>query len=153
MQFASPNTPSGDIVKPADLDGHLLIITPIAFRESITTSLGETEAISVNLIDLTDMAEYENVLFFNKALVSTLKSNIGAQVLARMGKGIAKPGKSAPWILIDATTNDADVALATDYLTSKAAGKLSSPAPKATAPALDANDPKVQALLAQLAGQ
>lgn len=159
MTFVAPTAPQGDMVKPADLNGHLLIITPIAMREGITTSLGEADAIAVDLVDLTDGVEYHDVLFFNKALVSTLNNNIGNQVLARMGQGIAKPGKSAPWILLDATQDANDVKLATDYIIKQAEGILAAPtpapatpAPQATAP-LDVNDPKVQALLAQLAGQ
>ena len=158
MQFAAPTAPQGDMVKAADLNGHLLIITPLELRQGITTSLGEADAIAVNLVDLTNNEEYENVLFFNKALIGTLNNNIGAQVLARMGQGIAKPGKSAPWILIDATQNPEDVKLATDYNVKQAEGILAAPKP-APAPAapqaapLDITDPKVQALLAQLQGQ
>jgi len=50
------------------------------------------------------------------ALRSALKPNIGKSVLARLGQGVAKPGKSAPWILIDATADEEAVAKATAYL-------------------------------------
>ena len=123
--FSSPAT-SGESVKPADLQGHLLIIKPVEYKTGITTSLGEAEAIEVDLVDLDAGTEHNSVLFFNVALRSALKPNIGKSVLARIGQGVAKPGKSAPWILVDATTDADAVAKATAYL----AGGIA--APKAT---------------------
>lgn len=122
--FTSPSTSNGESVKPADLQGHLLIIKPVEYKTGIQTSLGEAEAIEVNLVDLDTNTEHDSVLFFNVALRSALKSNIGKSVLARIGQGVAKPGKSAPWILIDETGNADSVAKATAYL----AGGISAPA-------------------------
>jgi hypothetical protein len=122
--FTPPSSSSGESVKPADLQGHLLIIKPIEYKVGIQTSLGEAEAIEVNLVDLDTNTEHNSVLFFNVALRSSLKSNIGKSVLARIGQGVAKPGKSAPWILIDATTDAEAVAKATAYLS----GSISAPA-------------------------
>jgi hypothetical protein len=104
------------VVKPADLQGHLLIIKPIEYIESIMTKIGESEAVVIELIDLDTNEHFAKVLFFNKVLVSALKPNIGKSVLARIGQGVAKPGKSAPWILMDATTDAEAVAKATAYL-------------------------------------
>ena len=142
--FAAPATQSGDSVKPADLVGHLLIITPLEYKPSIVTSFGDTDAIAVDLIDLTANLEYKDVLFFNAALKSSLKPNIGKVVLAKMNLGAAKPGKSAPYIL-DAVTDEASIALATARL---AAG-IASPAPVAS-PTLDPNSPEIAALIAKL---
>ena len=114
--FTSPSTSSGESVKPADLQGHLLIIKPVEYKTGIQTTLGEAEAIEVDLVDLDNNSEHSSVLFFNIALRSALKPNIGKSVLARIGQGVAKPGKSAPWILIDATTDADAVAKATAYL-------------------------------------
>jgi hypothetical protein len=140
--FAAPSGQS-ESVKPADLNGHLLIIKPVEFKTGIQTSLGEADAIEVDLVDLDTNTEHSSVLFFNVALKSALKSNIGKSVLARMGEGVAKPGKSAPWILIDATADAEAVAKATAYL----ASGISAPAK----PAVSAVDsPEVQALLAKL---
>jgi hypothetical protein len=129
-------------VKPADLAGHLLIISPIEYRTGINTSLGEAEAIDCNIIDLDNGTEHHSVLLFNIALRSALRPNIGKQVLARIGQGIAKPGKSAPWILIDATTDADAVAKATAYL----AGSIKAPAPAVASVDSEA----VQALLEKL---
>jgi len=127
--FTSPASSGGDSVKPADLQGHLLIIKPVEYKTGIQTSLGEAEAIEVDLVDLDTNTEHTSVLFFNVALRSALKSNIGKSVLARIGQGVAKPGKSAPWILIDETQNADAVAKATAYL----AGGISAPATSAPA--------------------
>ena len=148
--FASPAT-SGDTVKPADLVGHLLIITPLEYKASITTSFGDTDAISVDLIDLTTNEEYSDVLFFNAALKSSLKPNIGKKVLAKMNTGIAKPGKSAPYIL-DAVTDEVSIALATARLASGIAAPVVQETPTAPA-ALDPNSPEILALIQKLGAQ
>jgi len=143
-EFSAPSS-QGDTVKPADLQGHLLIIKPVEYKTGIQTSLGEAEAIEVDLIDLDTNKEHNSVLFFNIALRSSLRSNIGKQVLARIGQGVAKPGKSAPWILINATDNAADVAKATAYL----AGGLAAPEEPwaSSSPELS---PEIQALMDKL---
>lgn len=139
--------------KAADLNGHLCIFKPTAYKTGIVTSLGEAEAIECDIVDLDANEEHYGSLLFNTALRSALKPLIGQQVLARIGQGVAKPGKSAPWILLDAASNTADVQRATAYL----AGNLTAPAgtPPATPAAavqtqVDVNDPAIQAVLAQL---
>jgi hypothetical protein len=143
-EFSAPAS-SEATVKPADLQGHLLIIKPVEYKTGITTSLGEAEAIEVDLIDLDTNTEHNSVLFFNVALRSALKSNIGKSVLARIGQGVAKPGKSAPWILINATDSQADIDKATAYL----AGTI---APVSAAKVVDGVTvtPEIQALIDKL---
>jgi hypothetical protein len=133
-------------VKPADLDGHLLIIKPIEYKANISTSLGDTDAIECNIIDVTTGKHHDSVLFFNVALKSALKSNIDKIVLARMGQGIAKPGKSAPWIL-NPVTDPGDIASATAALAGAAKAAPAQPVAQAAATAIT---PEVQALLDQL---
>lgn len=147
--FESPAT-SSEGVKPAELHGHLLIIKPLEYKTGITTSLGEAEAISVDLIDVTTGEEHLNVLFFNIALRNALKPNVGKTVLAKMGQGIAKPGKSAPWIL-EPVTAQADIDKATAVLVAKTQSGIVAPA--ASTPAASSAPeltPEVQALLQQL---
>jgi hypothetical protein len=161
MTFTPPATNSGDYVKMADLNGHLCIFSPIEFIDSINTAMGETQAIKATVVDLDTDTEHDDVLLFNKAIITSLKANIGAQVLARVGQGIAKPGKSAPWILNDATTDSAAVTKATTYLAAKATAGITQPAVEASGlsaeatdalkSVLDVNDPAIQAALAQLA--
>jgi len=149
--FTSPSSSSGESVKPADLQGHLLIIKPVEYKTGIQTSLGEAEAIEVDIVDLDTQTEHTSVLFFNVALRAALKSNIGKSVLAKIGQGVAKPGKSAPWILIDETGNADSVAKATAYL----AGGISAPAqaaPVAETKTVDGVEltPEIQMLMAKL---
>jgi len=166
MTFTPPST-NGDYVKMADLNGHLCIFTPTEFIDSITTQMGETQAIKATVVDLDTNEEHTDVLLFNKAIITSLKANIGAQVLARVGQGTAKAGLSAPWILNDATTDSAAVTKATTYLAAKAtaglvipattpaptAGGLSAEALSALAGVADVNDPAIAAALAQLAAK
>jgi len=143
MTFTAPST-SNESVKVADLAGQLLIITPVEYKTGIQTVHGEADAVEVNIVNLDTNKTHDNVLFFNVALKSALKSKINEKVLARIGQGSAKPGKSAPWILIDATNSPADLAKANAYM----GGAIATPA----APAGNNNGitPEIAALLAQL---
>lgn len=143
MTFSAPSS-STESVKVADLAGALLIIEPIEYKVGIQTVHGETDAIEVNLVDLDSNKTYNNVLFFNVALKNALKAKVGQKVLARIGQGVAKPGKSAPWILNDATGDAVAVAKANAFI-----GGANTPAPAEVA-APSGITPEVAALLAQL---
>jgi hypothetical protein len=144
MAFEAPSTTT-ESVKVADLNGKLLIIEPVEYKTGIQTVHGDADAIEVNLVNLDDNTEHNNVLFFNVALKNALKSKVGHKVLARIGQGQAKPGKSAPWILIDATGDADAVAKANAYIGGGAA-PAATPAPAAAG----AVTPEIAALLAQL---
>lgn len=152
MTFSSPSNAT-ESVKVADLANHLLIIEPVEYKTGIETVHGKAEAVEVNVVDLDNgNSKHDNLLWFNVALRNALKTKIGHKVLARIGQGAAKPGKSAPWILVDATADASAIAKANAYLTS-APIQASAPATPAPAPvALDPNNlsPEVLALLGQL---
>ena len=148
MTFASPGNTSSESIKVADLANHLLIITPIEYKTGIQTVHGIAEAVEVNVYDLDTNTEHNSLLWFNVALRNALKTKLNQKVLARIGQGPAKPGKSAPWILLDATSDAAAIAKANAYLAAP-------PAPSAPQLATPANptvglSPEVAALLAQL---
>jgi hypothetical protein len=147
MAFTAPVS-NTEGVKVADLNGHLLIVTPVEYKTGINTVNGITDAVEVNIVDLDTNEEHNSLLWFNVALRNALKPLIGNKVLGRIGQGAAKPGKNAPWILLDATGDATAVAKANAYI----AGGIKAPAPvaQATTPTADINDPAVQALLAQL---
>ena len=147
MTFSPPSmNESGP--KVADLAGQLLIITPTDYKTGIKTIHGDAEAVEVSLVNLDTNKTYDSVLFFNVALRSALKQKIGQKVLARIGQGTAKPGKSAPWILLDATTDQAALAKANAYL---GVASAAAPATPAAVPAANGTiTPEVAALLAQL---
>ena len=146
MTFSAPSS-STESVKVADLAGALLIIEPIEYKVGIQTVHGETDAIEVNLVDLDSNKTYNNVLFFNVALKNALKAKVGQKVLARIGQGVAKPGKSAPWILNDATGDAAAVAKANAFI-----GGANTPAPAVVSDIVGIT-PEVAQLLAQLGAQ
>jgi hypothetical protein len=125
--FDAPTSGGSDSVSPADLEGHVLVVEPIEYRPSVSTKYGDRDAIQVIVHDISEKTSHDDVLFFGSALIATLKRDIGKKVLAKMGKGEAKPGQSAPWILIDLTTNEKAVAAATTYMNTRTAASLSSP--------------------------
>jgi hypothetical protein len=148
MTFSAPSM-SENGPKVADLAGQLLIITPTDYKTGIKTIHGDAEAVEVSLVNLDTNKSYDSVLFFNVALRSALKQKIGQKVLARIGQGTAKPGKSAPWILLDATTDPAALAKANAYLGSAPVATATAAAPAVPA-ANGSITPEVAALLAQL---
>ena len=149
MTFAAPSNESEN-VKVADLANHLLIVTPVEYKTGIQTVHGVAEAIEVNVVDLDTNKEHNSLLWFNVALRNSLKTKVGQKVLAKIGQGAAKPGKSAPWILIDATGDATALAKANAYL--GASKPVAQAAPAAAPVAVDPNNlsPEVLALLNQL---
>lgn len=113
-QFASI-TASGSL-KPADIENDLLIVKPTEYIAEMSTAMGTSDAIRVDVHDLTTGEFHANVLWFSKVLVSSLRPLIGQQILAHMGKGVAKNNQSAPWMLIDASEDEDAVAQANVYL-------------------------------------
>lgn len=140
--FAAPLTASAG-PKAADLAGQLLIITPLDYRKDIDTVNGKADAISCDVVNLDANEQHSDVLFFNIAIRNALKNLIGQKVLCRIQQGVAKPGKTAPWVLADASTDAAAVAKAKAY-------KGASGEPAATKIAGTDVPPEVAALLAQL---
>jgi hypothetical protein len=120
--FAAPS--QGGSVRPVDLEGHLLIVEPIEYVQSISTSFGDKDAIRVNIHDVTQEASHDDVLLFGTALIGSLKSQVGKRVLGVLGKGTAKPGQAAPWVLDDATSDAKAVKAATAYLTNANASTI-----------------------------
>lgn len=115
-QFAQPASSTGFDLN--ENEGALLMIKPIELKEDITTTYGTSSAVEANIVvlDGPNVGErIDDALLFPKVLQGQLKKYIGTgQVaLGRLGKGQAKPGQSAPWMLQDYTEQDA--ALAQDW--------------------------------------
>ena len=152
MQFSAPAA-GGETLKPADLEGHVLVVEAEEYVASMTTSFGDKDAIRVTVHDITDGTTTASVLWFSGVLVGSLKNRIGEKVLALMGRGTAKAGQSAPWILVDASTNPAAVQAATAYLTGQVADTLTAPAAAPVKAAVKkAPASELDAALANLAG-
>lgn len=116
-QFDGPGSSSG--VVWADLENRLLLITPHEKDVVINTSYGESTAVRADVVVLDgpdSPEEHLDTLVFPRVLQGQIKSNAGTgrMNLGRLGKGIAKPGQSAPWMLGDPT--DADKSVARAYL-------------------------------------
>lgn len=148
-QFDAPAI-GGETLKPDEVKGHLLIVRPLSYEQGITTAFGVRDAVRVNVVDLDTPADdgtpgklIVGALWFSGVLVGGLKHQLGGTVLARMGQGIAKPGQSAPWKLDDATTQQADTARASTWLSAHpgALDGLTPPAVTAPAPAAAAATP------------
>lgn len=131
MEFSAPSTGGGSL-KPADVEGHLLVVEPSEYVPSIATSFGEKDAIRVTVHDINEQATHADVLLFGTALIGSLKGQIGKRVLGVMGKGTAKPGQAAPWVLVDASSNADAVKAATAYLTGQVAQTMAAPDPVAS---------------------
>jgi hypothetical protein len=153
--FKSPSA-GGDQLAPADVLNRLLIVKPTRYREGISTQYGESDAIQCDVVDLDDIVvdtgqpqQYRGVLWFQRVLIAGLKDEIGGLVLARMGKGTAKPGQSAPWILNDATGDQAAVAKASAWLEAnpgfEATQQPATPAAPVTPPVAPAPQPAATA--------
>ena len=148
--FTAPAAGGGSDVRPADLEGHLLIVEPQEYCESIPTSMGDKDAVRVTIHDVTESATHEDVLWFPKVLVGSLKGRIGQKVLAVLGKGTAKPGQSAPWVLIDASTEADAVKAATAYLESIAGNAFAAADPEVEQIAAESGNPALAAALGKL---
>lgn len=104
--------PSSSNFKIADYEGALLMITPKGIEEDVPTAFGETDAIRADVVildgDSEDVGEeYKEALIFQRVLQGQLRPAIGKnRVLGRLGRGVAKKGQDAPYLLEDPTEGD-----------------------------------------------
>lgn len=117
--FDSPATG----VKISEFENCLILLTPTEHREAISTAFGDADAVvaDVAVLDGPRAGEsHPGTLIFQKALQGQLRPKVGTgrMVLGRLGRGTAKPGQSAPWVLGDPT--EQDKALARTHLNANA---------------------------------
>ena len=148
--FAAPAAGGGSDIKPADLEGHLLIVEPLEYVASMPTAYGDKDAIRVTIHDVTESSTHENVLWFPSVLVGSLKSRVGEKVLAVLGKGDAKPGQAPPWILVDATTDNDCIEAATRYLATVTRGQFAPADAEVEELAKESGNPALAAALGKL---
>lgn len=137
-EYAAPSA-SGDLWSAKESLGHLCVFDVQSYEEGISTALGEKDAIKATIHDIDAGETYTDALVFPRVLIGNLKRHVGGKVLARVGQGDAKPGQSAPWILLDASGDAAAVKAAQDYESKRSAGAYASPA-ESSAPAVDQVD-------------
>lgn len=128
---------AGEFVKVADLEGHLVLFTPTKYVEEVQTSFGESDALMTDVVVFNEdgsVDEHDDVMIFQGALIGTLKRKLKTvhtierdpatgvvtryrdtttrRVLGVLGKGEAKKGQSAPYILMPASDEQKAVARA-----------------------------------------
>ncbi|WP_017616366.1 hypothetical protein [Nocardiopsis salina] len=167
--FTQPSNNAGGFFKPAEHDGHLVLITQVHKIEDRYDQFKKHEvpAATCDLVDLDDSAQElrEGVLITHTGIVNRLSPG-AHMVLGRIGKALTKNGFEA-WVLGEFDPA-ADPARAQAWLDSQsgvapaAQSQQQTPAPQAApvpapqqqAPAAqgmaDPNDPAVQALLQSL---
>lgn len=112
-EFAPPGT-GGDRLPLDDVLGALLLFTVESVEKDIETQFGKSDAIKCDVaaLDGNHKAEtWDGALIFPRVLQSQLRGAAGGgKVLGRLGKGEAKKGQSAPWVLSDPTDEDKQTA-------------------------------------------
>jgi hypothetical protein len=111
--FADPADPGGDKLPLAELNGAVLIFDVLEALDNVQTTFGMTNPVraNVHVVDGPNKGtSYNDTLIFPKVLAGSLRPNVGRQVVARLGQGIAKAGQSAPWTLNAVTDADKNAA-------------------------------------------
>jgi hypothetical protein len=111
MKIGRPGTGRGDKWTPADHDDHLVAYIGLTEMPGQKTSFGEADAVHCDyVVCIDDNFVGTDVLVFGVAVVPALIEGMAEgdneAIVARLGKGNAKPGQNAPWLLYDTTDED-----------------------------------------------
>lgn len=93
---------AGSYIAIKDLLGELVLFTPTEYVEEVQTDFGTKDAVMTDLVVLSQAGtEYDDVMIFQGSLIGQLKRKIpgGRKLLGVIGKGEAKKGQNAPYIL------------------------------------------------------
>lgn len=134
--FSDPSSGgSGDELRLADVNGHLLIVRPIEYVATMETVNGASDAVRCDVADIDTNTIHRDVLWFARYVVGSLKGEIGKTILAQLGQGEAKAGKSAPWVLNGRAADPASTTRAEQWLSVNGAtwNGLANPAAPAAA--------------------
>lgn len=122
-EFGDPGERSN--FKLADHEGAVLLITPRSLEEDIETSFGNADAIKADIVVLSktngkrlaEPEEHSGVLIFQRVVIGQLEEKVGVgRVVGVIGRGVAKKGQDAPFLIELAT--DEQKSWARDYLKS-----------------------------------
>lgn len=140
MSYAKIGAPGeyGDRFVVADHVDHLLEIEALGARE-MTTQMGPTRVVNANVRDITEGTQFSDQLIFQSVLVGALANTVGQKVLAYLRVGVAAPGKTAPYLLIDASEDQ-------DALAAAGAAQGDTPAPGSVPQGSGSVDAAVEAL-------
>jgi hypothetical protein len=101
-------TETGEFARPDLLNGHLILVYPVGYRDDLQTRFGVKDAVVCDIIDLDDKDDigqpgklYRLSNFMQGKLIQALRPFIGRKVLGRMGIGVNKGGLNPPWVITD----------------------------------------------------
>ena len=138
---------AGAYVAVKDLLDELVLFTPAEYVEEVTTDFGTKDAVITDIVVLSQPGQptYDAVMIFQGSLIGQLKRKVptvnpqtgqvikeGRKVLGVIGKGDAKKGQNAPYILV--APDDDQKQVARDYLAGRTIAD-------ATEPEADGGDP------------
>lgn len=108
FKISKPSPGGGQWDKQFHLDHlHVFIANGGFSAEDVETSFGTSGAIKCDHIVCVGCREViDDQLVFGAALVPRLDGAESNIVVGRLGQGLAKPGRSAPWVLDDPTDDD-----------------------------------------------
>jgi hypothetical protein len=108
----SKPSPGGTGWQKADHLDHLHVFLGDLTEREVETSYGDAVAAHVDHVMCVQcLEEWDDQLVFGAALVPRLTGDLDAEVIVgRLGQGLAKPGRSAPWTLDDPTDADLEAA-------------------------------------------
>jgi hypothetical protein len=98
-----------------DYEGRLLLVKALEVETGIRTAFGDADATICDIAVLDgDHAgtQHKGLMLFQKALRAQLADRVGTprMLLGRLGKGVAKPGQSPPWLFTDPSEEDRQTA-------------------------------------------
>ena len=98
----------------ADLEGHLVILKAVGEEKTIDTKIGESTYVPAEVLDLDGETpdRWLELWVFSAGVKSQLAAATrqGKPIVGTIGKGTAKPGKSAPWLVLDPDAKQVDKA-------------------------------------------
>jgi hypothetical protein len=103
--FTLPEDVSAGI-KLEDIEGHLVIMRATGEMTKIDTKIGPSEYLPAEVLDLDDPENagvWQEIWIFSTGVGSQLKASQRQKkpIVGVIGKGEAKPGNNAPWLVLD----------------------------------------------------
>lgn len=128
FKISKPSPGGGKWDKDAHLDHlHLFVANGGFHAEDVETSFGTSPAVKVDHVVCVKCGDVvDDLLVFGAALAPRLDGAEAGVVVGRLGQGLAKPGRSAPWTLDDPTDDDLATAerFLEQYATSLPSGRI-----------------------------
>jgi len=127
MQFSKPGSTS-DMFALRDYVDELILFQPLELTEVNTIYAADTPMVVCNITVLTGPDEGKQIAsagIFNKLVLGQMKTELGNNVLGRVGRGKAKAGQDAPFLIVDPTKQD--LAIAEKFFAPKRGSKAAAP--------------------------